>query len=216
MGKEKTRAWVRIVNTGAGRIGLVADHGGLVLATLPGRINGGEADVNDRVPANRPTWSAVRGGAAGPAGGTPLGPVGALLERAEDALVEYYGHWPECPGDRIADLWRDLREVPVDLSGLTTFTRKVLTLLRDIPPGMVISYGALAAKAGSPRAARAVGAVMARNPVPIFLPCHRVIARDGTLGGFSGGTREEALALKGLLLRYEGWELPHPAGEEAF
>jgi methylated-DNA-[protein]-cysteine S-methyltransferase len=52
-----------------------------------------------------------------------------------------------------------------------------------------------------------VGAILARNPLPIILPCHRVIAADGTLGGFSGGRREEALRLKDSLLRYEGWNL---------
>lgn len=215
MSKEATRTWIRIVPTGAGRVGLAADSGGLVLATLPGQANGARSGQSDRVPAGRPAWSAVSG-AAGQREPAPPAAVAAVLDQAEDALVRYYCHWPECPGDRIADLWRDLRAVPVELGGLTAFTRTVLTLLRDIPPGMVISYGALAAKAGSPRAARAVGAVMARNPVPIFLPCHRVIARDGTLGGFSGGTREEALALKSDLLRYEGWELPQSEGGERF
>jgi len=81
----------------------------------------------------------------------------------------------------------------------------VLERLRRIPPGEVATYGQLAARAGSLRAARAVGSVMAKNPLPIVLPCHRVIASDGTLGGFAGGTKEEALALKATLLRYEGW-----------
>lgn len=87
--------------------------------------------------------------------------------------------------------------VPADLSGLTGFTRRVLGAARTIPPGTTISYGELARRAGSPRACRAVGQVMARNPVPLVIPCHRVVAAAGP-GGYAGGT-----AMKARLLALE-------------
>jgi len=201
--KEKTSAWVRAFETAAGRMGVAASERGVILSTL---LGWGDDGADERVPAGRPRWSAVKHRAREARSHVPP-QVNALLDRAEKALKAYYAYWPECPGDRIVDLWRDILALPVDLEGLTAFTRRVLTCLRQIPPGQVISYGALAARAGSPKAARAVGAVMARNPVPIILPCHRVIAADGSLGGFSGGRREDALDLKSRLLRYEGWTL---------
>jgi methylated-DNA-[protein]-cysteine S-methyltransferase len=87
----------------------------------------------------------------------------------------------------------------VDLDGLPPFQRKVLLAERRVPYGRTITYGALAAKVGRPRAARAVGQALAHNPVPLVVPCHRVIAAGGGLGGFGGG-----LALKRRLLALEG------------
>ena len=87
----------------------------------------------------------------------------------------------------------------LDLSGLSVFERRVLETLRKVPFGSVVSYGALARRAGSPGAARAVGGTMRKNVLPIFIPCHRVTAADGTIGGFSGG-----LEKKRWLLRLEG------------
>ena len=89
--------------------------------------------------------------------------------------------------------------VPVDLVLATPFTREVLTALRSVPRGSVTTYGALAAQLGRPRGARAVGGAVGRNPVPVVVPCHRVVASGGGLGGFSGG-----LAKKRSLLRLEG------------
>ena len=97
---------------------------------------------------------------------------------------------------RIADSVRDfLRGKPVtfdcslDIAGTTDFTRRVLESVRGIPFGALRSYKWVAREAGSPRAARAVGQVLARNPLPIVVPCHRVVESDGTLGGYScGGT----------------------------
>ncbi len=99
---------------------------------------------------------------------------------------------------------RALDTLRVDLSGMTSpFHRTVLTTLRELAgPGATISYGELAAAVGRPGAARAVGSAMARNPVPIILPCHRVLASDGTLGGYGGG-----LEMKRSLLRLEGVEM---------
>jgi len=84
-----------------------------------------------------------------------------------------------------------------DYSGMTPFRRKVLQELRKVPAGSTVTYGELAAIAGRPGAARAVGHCMATNPVPLLVPCHRVVATDG-LGGFSGG-----LDVKRSLLRLE-------------
>ena len=76
-------------------------------------------------------------------------------------------------------------DAAIDLVGLGPFHRRVLEATRRIPYGQTTSYGALARRAGSPNAARAVGAAMATNPMPIIIPCHRVLRSDGHLGGFS-------------------------------
>lgn len=82
----------------------------------------------------------------------------------------------------------------------TPFERKVYVALRKVPYGQPIGYRELAKRAGSPGAARAVGGAMARNRLPILIPCHRVIRSDGSIGGFSAGT-----AIKRRLLELEGW-----------
>lgn len=91
-------------------------------------------------------------------------------------------------------------EVKLDQRGLSAFQRRVLAFLQDLPFGDVTTYGELARLAGSPRAARAVGSVMAINPFAILVPCHRVLAGDGRLGGYSGG---EGPATKAWLLDFE-------------
>jgi methylated-DNA-[protein]-cysteine S-methyltransferase len=78
-----------------------------------------------------------------------------------------------------------LSEVPVDLSSCTPFVRRVYEELRAVPPGETVTYGELARRAGKPKAARAVGRAMATNPFAPFVPCHRVLASDGRLTGFS-------------------------------
>jgi len=88
--------------------------------------------------------------------------------------------------------------VPLDWSGATAFQRKVWRVLRRIPYGETRSYAWVAQQIGCPRAARAVGAACKANPIPILVPCHRVVRSDGGLGGFSGG-----LARKRALLRLE-------------
>jgi O-6-methylguanine DNA methyltransferase len=74
-------------------------------------------------------------------------------------------------------------------SSLTSFQKHVLQVLQEIPYGTVRSYQWVAQRVGNPRACRAVGAACAANPVPLMIPCHRVIAKDGSLGGFSSGLR---------------------------
>lgn len=110
-----------------------------------------------------------------------------LLARAADELRAYFD------GERRAF------SVPVDWSQVEGFRRAVLSALQTtVPFGSVISYGDLSARAGDPHAARTVGEVMATNPYPIVVPCHRVVASDG-LGGFGGG-----LEMKRWLLAHEG------------
>ena len=108
-----------------------------------------------------------------------------------------------------ADAWPDL---PLEPRAITSFARNVLdTLRRDVPRGAWTTYGRLAAACGSPRGARAVGGVMARNPWPLYLPCHRVLASNLGLGGFGPG-----LALKRVLLELEGVRLDtRYSGEKA-
>ena len=74
----------------------------------------------------------------------------------------------------------------VFLAWITPFARKVLGACRKVPQGRTTTYRALAEQVGQPRAARAVGGVMAANPIPLIVPCHRVLRSDGGLGGFSG------------------------------
>ncbi len=87
---------------------------------------------------------------------------------------------------------RTTLEIPIDLWGVKGFTRKVLeTLYCEVHHGERISYGALASKVGQPGAARAVGQAMRKNPIPIVIPCHRVVASNGSLGGYSAGLRRK-------------------------
>ncbi len=95
----------------------------------------------------------------------------------------------------------DFGDIPVVLDGLGLFAKRALTICRGVKFGQTVSYGQLAKITGKPGAARAVGGVMAENPLPLIIPCHRVIRADGRLGGFSasGGVN-----LKKRLLKLEG------------
>ena len=92
-------------------------------------------------------------------------------------------------------------ELPVDLRVAAEFRLRVMHELARVPYGSVTTYGALAAKAGRPAAARAVGTIMNRNPVPIVLPCHRVVGASGSLVGYGGGLerKEQLLRLEGVI-----------------
>lgn len=100
--------------------------------------------------------------------------------------------------------YADFSRVSVCLDGFTDFQRKVLSALQKVKYGKSITYAKLAEKAGSPKAVRAIGQVMARNPLPLIVPCHRVIRKDGSLGGFSaiGGIdiKKKMLALESTIL----------------
>jgi methylated-DNA-[protein]-cysteine S-methyltransferase len=96
---------------------------------------------------------------------------------------------------------RDLRDVPLDERGIDEFRRAVYAATRDIPAGTTRSYGEVAKAIGRPDGARDVGTALARNPFPIVVPCHRVVAANGALTGFSapGGldTKRRMLELEG-------------------
>jgi methylated-DNA-[protein]-cysteine S-methyltransferase len=100
---------------------------------------------------------------------------------------------------RNAAAGRPFEEVPIDLSGLTEFQQKVLRVLRQVPRGEVQTYAWLARRSGRPKAARAVGNTMARNPVPILIPCHRAVPAAGGIGNYGLGK-----AMKRELLSREG------------
>ena len=112
----------------------------------------------------------------------------------------------QCAIDAIAALLRgekrDLRELALDMEGLPAFNRRVYELARTIPPGSTMTYGEVARRLGSPGMARAVGQALGRNPYPIVVPCHRVLAADGRMGGFSapGGvaTKRKMLEIEGV------------------
>jgi methylated-DNA-[protein]-cysteine S-methyltransferase len=153
-------------------------------------------------------------------------PVGTLLVGASDhgLCVLSYDPEPEREAERLARTFgarvlrapravdearRELDEyfegrrrsfdLPVDLRLTRDFGRRVLERLRRVPYGQVTTYGTLAAQVGKPQAARAVGTIMNRNPIPIVVPCHRVVGASGSLVGYGGG-----LDRKRALLRLEG------------
>lgn len=97
------------------------------------------------------------------------------LDAVTRQLGEYFGHQ------------RQVFDVPLDLRLSAGFRRSVLAHLRQIPYGATESYAQVAAAAGSPRAVRAAGTACATNPVPIVVPCHRVVRSDGSSGGYAGG-----------------------------
>ena len=111
------------------------------------------------------------------------------VERVLMQLREYFA------GDRSSF------NLPVDISQLTPFQRSVLDVASRIAPGQVWTYHRVAQELGRPHASRPVGGALARNPIPIVIPCHRVVASDGSLGGYSGGS---GLKAKRWLLRLEG------------
>ncbi|MBU6422693.1 MAG: methylated-DNA--[protein]-cysteine S-methyltransferase [Chloroflexota bacterium] len=94
-------------------------------------------------------------------------------------------------------------DVPADLRGLTPFQERVLRRTSRIAYGDLVTYKTIARSAGNERASRAAGAAVGSNPIPIVVPCHRVVASDGTLGGYGGG-----LDAKRRLLALERGEVP--------
>ena len=170
-----------VFETALGRCGVAWSGAGFVAAVLPGE---GEEDAG--VTLSR-RYGSTRRAAAPPPG------LAAVVGRLQRHLE---GH-----PDRFDD-------VPLDLGDATPFTRAVYEAVRRVPPGRVATYGGIARELGRPGAARAVGAALARNPLALLVPCHRAIAADGGLTGFSapGGT-----ATKRRLLELEGWR--HAAAE---
>lgn len=124
-----------------------------------------------------------------------------LLSRAIGPRVMRDGHALDEVARELDDYFAGRRrafDVPVDLRLARGFRLGVLEHLREIPYGHTESYAEVAAAAGSPRAVRAVGSACATNPLPVVVPCHRVVRSDGGLGGYLGG-----IATKEYLLRLE-------------
>jgi methylated-DNA-[protein]-cysteine S-methyltransferase len=113
-----------------------------------------------------------------------------LLKTVQEQIIAYF------EGSRV----NFNPEIPIALEGLSNFNRSVLTACRNIKFGEVLTYSALAKKTGRPKAARAVGNALAKNPLLLIIPCHRVIRSDGKIGGFSapGG-----MVTKSKLLEHE-------------
>ncbi len=154
-----------------------------------------------------PAGVAVRGSS-----GAPAESEGAAEPGAAD--VEALSLWARqleayFAGDRTT--WT-AAEVPLREMPLGVFEQAVYEALLTVPPGETVSYGELAEMAGYPRAARAVGNAMAANPIPVVVPCHRVIRSDGTMGRYGNDP-----AWKERLLVHEGWAAlevkPAPAAE---
>ena len=165
-------AAVRIFETAWGWVGVAATARGVARVVLPGgRGRRALRDLEQMGEAKPPARAA------------------AHARKAEREIQAY-----------LAGRLRRLT-VAVDLAGVPPFHRKVLLAERRISYGRTATYGELASRVGRPGAARAVGQALARNPVPLVVPCHRVVSAGGRLGGFGGG-----LSLKRRLLALEGSE----------
>ena len=127
------------------------------------------------------------GSADGPAPESPKGPLPAAVAEAVKQLEEYFA------GERTEF------DLPLDLEG-TAFQKEVWSTLGEIPYGKTISYAELASMVGRPTAYRAVGQANGANPIPIILPCHRVLASGGRIGGYGGGLemKRQLLAIEGI------------------
>jgi methylated-DNA-[protein]-cysteine S-methyltransferase len=173
---------IDIFPTDWGWVGIGVTGRGVTTAVLPRR---------SRRAVERELASCARSHPAVPSGSKGAGKDEAAatrhLEAARKAICSYLSGNREVP------------DVTLDLDGHPLFRRKVWRLLRSIPYGRVRSYGWVARRIGKPRASRAVGGACGANPVPLLVPCHRVVGGDGSLGGFSGG-----LPAKKRLLRLEG------------
>jgi methylated-DNA-[protein]-cysteine S-methyltransferase len=173
-------------------VGLVATPWGEVAVSVRnGRLAG----------IDLPAWP-VGGSASRVADATPIGAAApgdrAVLERWVKELEAYFH------GERLS--W-SAEEVGIDEMAVSPFARAVYDTLLSISPAVTVSYGVLAEMAGYPRAARAVGAAMATNPVPIVIPCHRVIRSDGSLGRYGNDP-----AWKERLLAHERNHADRPVG----
>ncbi|MGP2437751.1 methylated-DNA--[protein]-cysteine S-methyltransferase [Streptomyces sp. JW3] len=139
---------------------------------------------------------------------------GPVRDRALERIASRLGTEPvQAPGDpllaraaeQLAAYFSGARhsfDLPLDWSLISGFNREVLReLASGVPYGTVVGYGALAGRVGQPGAAQAVGAAMGANPLPVVVPCHRVVESDGGIGGFGGGleAKRKLLALEGVL-----------------
>jgi methylated-DNA-[protein]-cysteine S-methyltransferase len=173
---------MRVFETPVGWMALAATARGLARLVLPGeKMPPADEDAPGDVLADR------------------LAPADAPQETARAEAIALRG---EREVREYLDGRRRRFTVPVDLEDVPPFRRRVLRAALRIPYGRTVSYAELARRSGSPRGARAVGQAMATNPVPLVIPCHRVLATGGGLGGYGGG-----LDLKRYLLALEGVQL---------
>lgn len=159
--------------TSIGRCGIAWDGAGVVGVQLPEHS---ERETRARL---RRRWP----------GGTEAAPP-AVIRKVMDSVAALLEGEPV-----------DLSGVQLNLKGIAAFNQQVYRIARDIPPGQVLTYGDVAQRLGDPSAARAVGRALGQNPFPLVVPCHRVIAVGGQLGGFSGGAGRTT---KRRLLEIEG------------
>ena len=135
---------------------------------------------------------------------TPVGRLGAVVKQGRVREVRFGGHSlaDDTVTQQLSEYFAGQRrefDLPLDLSGVTPFRAEVLRALMRVPYGETTTYAELARAVGNPKAVRAVGSACATNPLPILIPCHRVLRTDGSLGGYRGGE-----AAKRFLLRLEG------------
>ncbi|WAL64779.1 methylated-DNA--[protein]-cysteine S-methyltransferase [Amycolatopsis cynarae] len=163
--------------TAIGHCGIAWNDRGVVSVRLP---EGGAARTRARLRARFP----------GAAEASAAQPPPAPIRQGIDDIVALLRGEP-----------RDLADLPVDLEGVPEFHLRVYELARTIPPGSTLTYGEVATRLGLPGSAQAVGQALGRNPVPIVVPCHRVLAAGGKMGGFSapGGvdTKRRMLLIEG-------------------
>lgn len=174
-GKHRENAGWSVFAVGVGFGAVVAGEGGLLEVFLP--LPGGtREELEDQV---RRSYPDARGE-------SPLSREAARL------LEEYFAGRPV------------EFDLPVDESRFTPFQRSVYEVVRRIPRGEVLTYGQVAAALGRPRSARGIGVAMARNPLPIIIPCHRVVGAGGAMTGYSG---PGGIETKRRLLDLEGAEV---------
>lgn len=180
---------VGTVRTRWATVAVAATERGVVAAELDAKPD----DLIERLARRFARCDAVPDLRAAGAGATTAR---AMLGRALGAVTA----WAAGDGGALDD-------VPVDLHGLGEWDRLVLGGVRSIPWGTTAGYGEVARRIGRPGAARAVGGAVGRNPIALLIPCHRVIAGDGTIGGYGGGwwgERADLVGLKRRLLAHEG------------
>jgi len=171
-----------LFDTSIGRCGIAWSERGIVALQLPEqRESETRARLAHRFPEARETK-----------------PLPAGVRRAIDRITALLG----------GDAGDDLGSIALDFDGVPPFHRRVYEVVRTIPPGASLSYGEVAALMGSPGAARAVGQALGRNPFAVVVPCHRVLAAGGRVGGFSArggvGTKLRMLAIEGTTVSGSG------------
>jgi O-6-methylguanine DNA methyltransferase len=168
-----------IFNTAWGYFGLVADKKGLIRTILPCPERSRRA-----CPSRKTVEKYLLVGLDNPQFDKNL------LKPLQKQIIAYFAGKPA------------RFNAPLVLNSLPPFVRKVLVACRKIPSGKTVSYSQLAGMIGKPRASRAVGSALARNPIPLIIPCHRVIHSDGSLGKFSAPgstcTKKKLIALENL------------------